>query len=200
MVALPQENDWTIEQYLAFEQEQDERHEFIMGQVYAMAGASERHNQIASSLHYLLYGQLLERQCQVFQSDMRVQVLDSASFYPDIVAICGEAHYSNDRRDTLLNPTVIIEVLSPSTEAHDRGSKFKQYRRLASLKEYALVSQHQIQIDHYTRQNDDTWVLTDFSDASDSLELDSINCLLLLSDIYRKVNFGQSKQNDESQS
>lgn len=189
MVALPDYNNWTLEQYLAFELEQDTRHEFIEGQVYVMAGATERHNQIASAIHYALYGQLLERDCSVFQTDMRVQVAEDASFYPDIVAFCGQAQYADEKRMILLNPTLIIEVLSPSTEDYDRGRKFKQYRHLDSLKEYVLVSQDKMQVDHYVRQDEDTWLLQGFSAPDSKIVLSSIGCSLLMSDIYRKVDF-----------
>src|SRR5262245_36520137 len=110
MSAISQSSRWTAQQYLDYERESVARHEFIAGQVYDMAGASERHNQLSSALNYLLYGQLLERPCQVFQSDMRVQADEGAFFYPDIVAVCGQAQYLDDSRDTLLNPTVVVEV------------------------------------------------------------------------------------------
>lgn len=193
MVALPNYNNWTIEQYLDFELEQETRHEFIDGQIYAMAGATERHNQIASAINYALYGQTLDRDCSVFQSNMRVQVDKDASFYPDIVVVCGEAQYVNEKRIILLNPTLIIEVLSLSTEDYDRGRKFNQYRRFPSLKEYLLVSQEKMQIDHYSRQDENAWLLQGFSAPESKLELSSISCTLLMSDIYRKVNFEPPK-------
>jgi Uma2 family endonuclease len=189
MTAPPDNNNWTIEQYLDFEDEQETRHEFIQGQVYAMAGATERHNQIASAIHYALYGQMLDRDCQVFQSDMRVQVEADVSFYPDIVAICGEARYAEEKRIILLNPTLVIEVLSPSTEDYDRGRKFNYYRRFPSLKEYLLVSQEKMQIDHYIRQDENAWLLQGFSMPERKLELSSIGCILLIHETYRKVNF-----------
>lgn len=192
MVALPDHSGWTIERYLDFERDQETRHEYIQGQVYAMAGASERHNQIASALNYLLYGQILDRPCQVFQRDMRVQVDEDAFFYPDIVVVCGTAHYANERRDILLNPTVLIEVLSPSAADYDRGRKFKQYGRLPGLKDYLLVSQEQIQVDHCTRQDKDTWILREFSGSEARIALPSVGCILLLSDVYRKVNFDET--------
>ncbi|PJF39737.1 MAG: hypothetical protein CUN54_07880 [Phototrophicales bacterium] len=192
MSALPQDN-WSVQAYLDYEQASDIRHEFMDGQIYAMAGASERHNQLASALNYLLYRQFLERPCQVFQSDMRVRANESVYFYPDVVALCGEADYSDDSRDTLQNPSVVIEVLSPSTEDFDRGRKFTQYRQIASLKDYILVSQNQMQIEHYTRQTTDSWLLTVMTHAEDELVLPSIDCVLALSDIYRKVTFEGDK-------
>lgn len=189
MSALPQYRDWTVQDYLDHEREAEARHEFIAGEVYAMAGASERHNQITSALNYLLYGQLVERPCSVFQSDMRVQVADNIFFYPDITVICGDAHYRDDHRDALLNPTIIIEVLSDSTEDYDRGRKFKHYREIASLQDYILIAQNQMQVEHYTRQAADSWLLMVLNRSEDSLALASIGCTLALSDIYRKVTF-----------
>jgi Uma2 family endonuclease len=189
MSALPHA-PWSAADYLNCERESDARHQFIAGQVVAMAGANERHNQLASTLNFLLYGQLIERDCQVFQSDMRVRTPQRTVnyFYPDVVVVCGEAHYEEARRDTLLNPTVVFEVLSPSTQDYDRGTKFTHYRTLSSLRDYVLVSQTQAQIEHYARQPDDTWVLRDLTHPDETLDLLSINCRLLLADIYRKVN------------
>ncbi len=189
MFALPQYRDWTVQDYLDYEREAENRHEFIAGEVYAMAGASERHNQIASALNYLLYGQLVDRPCSVFQSDMRVQAVENIFFYPDIAVICGDPHYRDDHRDALLNPTVIIEVLSASTEDYDRGRKFKHYREIASLQDYLLIAQNQMQVEHCTRQTADSWLLMVLSRPADSLTLASIGCALTLSDIYRKVTF-----------
>ena len=189
MSALPQYTGWTVEEYLDYERQADERHEFVAGKVYAMAGASERHNQITSALHFTLYGQLIERPCEVFQSDMRVQAAEAVFFYPDLVMVCGEVQYTDAARDLLLNPTVVIEVLSPSTEDYDRGRKFKRYRGIASLQDYLLVAQSQPQVEHYARQGTDTWRLTDYTRPDDTLQLPSIGCTLRLSDVYRKVRF-----------
>lgn len=189
MSALPRAANWTAAAYLEYERAADTRHEFFDGQVYAMAGASERHNQIAAALHYALYGQLVDRPCQVFQSDMRVQAGDSVFFYPDLVVVCAAARYRDDQRDTLLNPSVIIEVLSPSTEDFDRGRKFWYYRALPSLSDYLLVAQARVQVEHYTRQGADAWVLRDFTSLEDRLALPSIGCALALDEVYRRVDF-----------
>lgn len=189
MTAPPQQSDWTVQQYLDYERDADSRHEFIARQVYAMAGAPERHNQLTSALNFLLYGQLLERPYQVFQSDIRVQASADAFFYPDVVAGCEQAQYHDDRRDTLLNPTVIIEVLSPSTEDFDRGRKFTHYRGITTLQDYILVSQQTIQIDDYVRQAADKWILTVYRNPEDMLKLPAIDCTLLLGDVYCKVTF-----------
>jgi len=189
MSALPHHSNWTVQEYLNYERTAADRHEFVDGQIYAMAGAPERHHQIVSAVHYTLYGQVLERPCQVFQSDMRVQVAENVYFYPDVVVVCGDALYTDATRDTLLNPTAVVEVLSPSTEDYDRGSKFMHYRALSSLQAYVLVSQKNMHVERYLRQNADQWILTDFTQPDSTIDLPAIGCTLLLRDVYRKVNF-----------
>lgn len=194
-MALPNPKKWTAEEYLEFERTAQERHEMLNGDVYAMAGTSKKHNQIGSAVGYLLYGQFLDRPCDVFQSDMRVQVSERTYFYPDVVVACGEAQFKDKKEDTLLNPTMIFEVLSPSTKNYDRGEKFEQYRTLPSLHEYGLISQTQMLVEHYSRQKDNSWVLRDLSAPEDVLVLASIDCTLRLQDIYRKVVFEESSEN-----
>lgn len=189
MSALPDPHNWTVAQYLDYERTADARHEFVHGEITAMAGASERHNQIASALNYLLYGQLIARPCQVFQSDMRVRVTADMYFYPDIAVVCDEATYVDDRRDTLTNPTTIIEVLSPSTEDYDRGRKFARYRQLASLRDYLLVAQSEMRVEHHSLRPGEGWLLRDFTAPDAPILIPSLDCTLALSDIYRKVTF-----------
>ena len=189
MSALPDPSTWDVEQYLAYERGSDTRHEFVGGDVLAMAGASEQHNQITSALNFLLYGQLLDRPCQIFQSDMRVKADELIYFYPDIVVVCGEADYADDTRDILLNPTVVIEVLSPSTEDYDRGRKFTNYRKIASLRDYVLVAQSEMKVEHHTLKQGEGWLLKEYASVEDTVQLPSIDCTLALSDIYRKVSF-----------
>lgn len=178
----------TPDQYLAYERQHAARHEYLAGEVYAMAGASERHNHLTSTLNFLLYGGLLGRPCAVFQSDMRVQTAD-AYFYPDVVVTCGEARYSDDHRDTLLNPTLIIEVLSPTTEDFDKGRKFTQYRQITTLQDYVLVAQSAMRVEHFTRHQSDLWTLHEHAHAQDILRLPSIQMALTLADIYQKITF-----------
>ncbi len=195
-MALPKPKKWTAEDYLAFERTAQERHEMLDGDVYAMAGASETHNEIETVLGYLLYGQLLERPCRVFQSNMHVQVTDRTYFFPDAMVFCGEPQYKDNKKDALLNPTVIFEILSPSTEMFDRGEKFQQYRLLPSLRDYVLISQTQMLVEHFTRQDDNSWVLRDLSAPEAVLVLASVGCTLRLQDIYRKVVFENSSENE----
>jgi Uma2 family endonuclease len=189
MSALP-EHVWTVEEYLAFERGDPQRHEYLGGKIYAMAGASANHNLIAGNTYASLHAQLRKRSCTVYPSDMRLKVSRTGLYtYPDISVVCGEAQFEDDQRDTLLNPTVIIEVLSPSTESYDRGRKFQHYRTLASLQEYLLIAQDSYRVEHYTRQANDQWLLTDVSGADASLTLHAIQCTLLVADLYEKVSF-----------
>jgi Uma2 family endonuclease len=126
--------------------------------------------------------------CEVHSSDMRVQPSPIAYFYPDVVVVCEEPRFEDDVFDTLLNPILLVEVLSPSTEAFDRGEKFAHYRHLASLQEYVLVAQDQMLVEHYRRQ-EKQWILTDFRTRAEMLSLPSIQCELPLQDIYERVTF-----------
>ena len=162
-----------------------------------MAGASERHNLVAGNVFASLHSQLRRRSCSVFPSDMRVKIAAMGLYtYPDISALCGATQFEDDQRDILLNPTVIVEVLSPSTENYDRGRKFQFYRTLQSLVEYLLVAQDATHIEHYTRQPDGHWLLAEFDQPTDVLHLTSIGCDLALTDVYEKVVFDQSPQQE----
>ncbi len=152
---------FTPEQYLALERKAAFKSEYFDGCIRAMAGASRAHNLIALNLGSEIRSQLRDRPCETYVSDMRVRTGPSGLYtYPDVVVVCGEPRFEDDELDTLLNPTVIVEVLSPSTEAADRGRKFASYRRLASLQEYVLVAQDRACVERYTRQGDE-WLLTE---------------------------------------
>jgi Uma2 family endonuclease len=187
MVAI-QKQRWTRESYLAFDRASDEKHEFIDGNVCAMTGASENHNLINVNITIALGIQFRGRPCKLYANDMRVRLPSRNYVYPDIAVVCGEAQLEDEHLDTLLNPTVIIEVLSPSTESYDRGKKFEHYRALESLQEYLLVSQEQAHIERYIRQ-EDGWLLTEAKGMEASIELSSIGCALTLADVYDKVTF-----------
>jgi len=179
----------TPEEYLRLERKSEERHEYLKGEVFAMSGASESHNIVVGSTYAALYIQLRKKPCQIYPSDMRLKVSNTGLYtYPDISIVCGQAAFEDDVFDTLLNPTVIIEVLSPSTEQYDRGRKFQHYRTLTSLQEYILIAQDSVQIEHFARQGDQ-WVLKDANKLDDVLTLASIDCTLAVIDVYEKVNF-----------
>jgi Uma2 family endonuclease len=184
----------TPEQYLALERKSPIKHEYYDGEIFAMAGASREHNLIAGNFYAEIRAQLRHRPCEVYMSDMRVLVSRTGLYtYPDIVAVCGEPQFQDSEVDTLLNPNLIVEVLSPSTEAYDRGRKFGHYRRLESLKEYVLVDQEQVRVERYTRQGDE-WLLAELSSLEDTLRLDSIGCTVALREIYAKVQLAGDAQ------
>jgi Uma2 family endonuclease len=194
---------YTVEEYLALERQSEERHEYIDGQIYAMAGESNEHADISVNLVVELGSQLKGTPCRVWTKDSKV--LSGPAFrsyksikglfsYPDIVVVCGEPRFLDDHRDVLLNPTVIIEVLSPSTESFDRGEKFRRYRtHLASLTDYVQVSQALPLIEHFRRQSNDEWVLSTVSEMTGSLHLGSINCTLRMSEVYDRVSFPEEE-------
>ncbi|MEO8602907.1 MAG: Uma2 family endonuclease [bacterium] len=178
----------SVEEYLAFERASEERHEFLAGEVFAMGGASMRHNTITLAAASELLGQLKGGTCRVFASEMRVKVADSGLYtYPDIVVACGAVELEDDFFDTLLNPTLIIEVLSPSTEAYDRGEKFEHYRKLATLREYVLIAQDRAHVEQFSRQADGHWLLAEWDGLAATVTLPSIGAALALGEIYADI-------------
>jgi Uma2 family endonuclease len=182
---------WSVEAYLAQERASEQRHEYLAGQIFLMSGGSEQHSLIAGNVYASFHTQVRQRPCRVYTSHMRVKVSATGLYtYPDVSVVCGEAQFEDDHRDTLLNPTVIVEVLSPSTEAYDRGKKSQHYRALESLREYLLIAQDAQRIEQYVRQPDDRWVLSDVYRSEGSVNLVAIGCTLLLADVYERVTFG----------
>ena len=185
---------YTPEEYLALERKAEYKSEYVNGEIIAMAGASRQHNLIAGNLYREISQQLRGRPCEAYISDMRVKVSHTGLYaYPDVVVVCGEIRFEAASNDTLLNPLVIVEVLSASTEAYDRGEKFAHYRRLESLQEYLLVAQDKIRIEHYVRQGTQ-WVLSEVSDLHDTVHLASIGCDVVLQEVYDKVQFVTSDE------
>ena len=181
---------YTPEEYLELERAADYKSEYIDGEIYAMIGGSEEHNFITGNIFAALHTQLQDRPCRAYVNDMRVRVSGADMYtYPDVAAVCGPRLFAEGRRDTLLNPTVIVEVLSPSTEAYDRGYKFAYYRRLESLTDYVLVAQDRIWVEHHGLRNGIWQLVTEASDLGDSVHLAAIDCTLTLAEIYRKVEF-----------
>ncbi len=188
MSAIPQKN-WTPESYLEFERASEQKHEYFNGEIFAMAGATANHNLVAGNTYASLHTQLRQRPCFVYPSNMRIKISRTTLYtYPDISIVCGTPQFEDDHRDTLLNPTVIIEVLSPSTESYDRGKKFQHYRTLDSLQEYILIAQDKPHIEHYLRQEQNQWLLSEAHQLESKITLPSIQCILLLSDVYEKVD------------
>lgn len=189
MSALPKPG-YNSDEYLALEESAEYRSQFYNGEIFAMAGASRKHNVIAMNVASNLHYQLRNRPCEIYRNDMRVKVSENLYAYPDIVIVCGEPQIEQNRGENLLNPIVLIEVLSPSTEKFDRGGKAQLYRLMPSLKEYILISQNKPYIEHFVRQENGGWLLTEMSEVlSDVLQLSTISCELNLSDIYAKIDF-----------
>ena len=180
----------TPEEYLAFERKATTKHEYLNGQIVAMSGASFAHNFITVNIATHLNIQLMDGECRVATSDMRVKVTQTGSYvYPDVVVVCGEPRAEDDTFDTLLNPTLIVEVLFSINRSFTiEGKKFEHYQQIASLKEYILISQDKIRVEHYRRQETD-WLQTKFRGLEDVLSLLSIDCELRLQDVYRRVKF-----------
>lgn len=189
-MSAPPKQRYTVDEYFAIERSSDVRHEFIDGEIYAMSGGSSAHSQIsqntASSLHY----QLRDQPCIVYNSDMRVKINNRDYTYPDIPVVCGEPQVENEKH-TLLNPTLIVEVLSPSTANYDRGEKFDRYRTLESLQEYVLIAQDEARVERFLRQNNGKgeWLYAAAVGLEATLTLPSIGCTLALTDVYAKVDF-----------
>lgn len=198
MSSLPKPH-FTPEAYLERERQAPYKSEYIGGEIFAMSGASREHNLITSNINRELSTQLRGRPCETYASDMRVQTGPRGQFfYPDVVAVCGEPRFRDEQVDTLLNPTVIVEVLSRSTEAFDRGEKFIYYRRLDSLQEYLLVSQESYRIEHFVRQPDGQWLLSEAAGSEATVSLPSIGGTLALADVYEKVGLPPEQPEEAS--
>ena len=177
----------TPQEYIAAERKATLKSEYLSGKIVAMSGASIEHNLITVNTVNGLYNQLVDRGCLVFGSDMRVGISAGDSyFYPDITVVCEKPRFEDSEFDTLLNPIVVVEVLSPSTEKYDKGEKFKRYQQLKSIKEYILISQDQVRVEHYFRQGN-MWISNEFISLEDVLPLLSVDAELPLRLIYRFV-------------
>jgi Uma2 family endonuclease len=177
----------TPQEYLALERAAETKSEYIDGMLVAMAGATKEHGIITLNFASEIHQQLKSRPCIAFTQDMRVRIVEGGMYsYPDVVVVCEPPQFEDDEFDVLLNPTMIVEVLSQSTEAYDRGLKFRRYRRRPSLQEYVLVAQDRAVVERYSRHGDH-WVLTEVTGLDASIDLPSIGCTLALRDIYDKV-------------
>jgi Uma2 family endonuclease len=192
MCALPR-RCLTPEEYLEMERQAETKSEYLHGEVYAMAGASPRHTLIAANAIALLVLGLKGRACSVYGSDLRILVPPTGLYtYPDVTVICGKAQFEDRQKDTLVNPTLIFEILSRSTEGYDRGEKFANYRTLESLSDYVLISLHRPFVEHYARQPDESWLLRSCEGVEAILPIPSIGCELPLADIYDKVEWPEA--------
>jgi Uma2 family endonuclease len=180
---------YTEEEYLALEREAEEKSEYFDGEIFAMSGGTGAHSLIASGVITALSNQLRGGSCRVYNSDMRIAIQSIGKYtYPDVAVVCGQSIYRDESNDTLVNPVLIVEVLSPSTEAYDRGEKFRPYRAIESLGEYVLVSQGEPRIESYARHNDH-WVLTEAAGLDATITLNSIGCVVPLADVYAQIDW-----------
>lgn len=177
----------TPEQYLEIERKAERKSEYYRGEMFAMSGVRVAHARLSTNIVVALMPQLRARGCEAFTSDLRVRAGDSVLYtYPDVTVICGEPKLLDQHLDTLLNPVLLVEVLSPSTEAYDRGLKFQLYQKIDSLRYYMLVSQDQTHIDLFYKEND-RWVLTSADGPDSAIEVPGLGCRLELAEIYRNV-------------
>lgn len=182
----------TPERYLEQERKAAFKSEYYQGETFAMTGATRWHSLIVGNIAGELRQALRQRPCEVYSSDMRVRVSTTGLYtYPDVAVVCGEPAFADDQKDTLLNPTALVEVLSDSTKDYDRGQKFQHYRKLDSLQDYLAVSQTTAHVEHYARQADERWLLTDIRGLEAEVTLYSVNITLPLSEIYFKVQLAE---------
>ena len=178
------------EEYLRLERQSESKSEYVNGEIFAMTGASRKHNLVAGNIFGELRQQLKGRQCEAYMGDMRVKVTATGLYtYPDVVVVCGEPKFEDEYVDTLLNPTLLVEVLSQSTERYDRIAKSSYYRTLDSLAEHLLVAQDEVRLEHYIKQPNGQWFLFESSSLDTVVELSSISCSLALRDVYDKILF-----------
>jgi Uma2 family endonuclease len=209
-MSLPRSHvSYSIDEYLALERESEERREYLDGQIYEMAGESPEHGAICTNISGQLYSQLRGRDCQVFSKDIKVRsgptpkrahTTKGLFSYPDLLVVCGELKFHDEHRDVLLSPAVIIELLSPTTEAFDRGEKWSRYQTwLPELSDYILVSQSKPQLEHFHRQSSGKWLYSLVKELEGSLNLASINCTLQLIDVYDRIIFPVEAPDDLSE-
>ena len=187
-MGLPEKQYITPEQYLESERLALEKHEFYLGEIFAMSGASFRHNQIFKNTYGNLFNKLKDKPCQPYGSDLRIHIPNNSLYtYPDISIICGKPEMTDTVKDTITNPSVIIEILSKSTYDYDKGQKFTLYRDIDSLREYILIDSMSIRVEHYFKNEDSSWTLKDYRTIDAKLNIETISADLLLSDVYVDV-------------
>jgi Uma2 family endonuclease len=194
MAAHP-ERRYTLEEYFELERKSEERFEFWNGEVFCMSGVSPEHDQIESNLNYHLRRKLAGRSCRAFLANVRIKVPSAPPYrYADMPALCGQPQYEEiGGVNALTNPALIVEVLSPSTEAYDRGDKFSHYKSIPNFSEYLLVAQHRPHITQIARQPDGSWVYNEFNELDAVVKLPSLGCELKLEEVYQNVTFDPQK-------
>jgi Uma2 family endonuclease len=180
----------TVEEYLALERASEMKHEFYDGEVFHKTGGTPAHSLIATNFAAETRAALKDRPCVVYNSDLRVKVNPTGQYtYPDVTIACGQHQFDDEQQDTLINPTVVVEVLSKSTAIYDRGTKSKHYRKIESLQALILIEQESPVVEVYRRQLEGKWVLTEATTLSDSIAIDPLGIAISLAEIYRNVTF-----------
>lgn len=194
MAAFQPKQIYSLEEYLELEKRSDEKFEFWDGNVWSMSGASFAHNQIVMNLSIDLGSKVRQNGCHAYPADMRIKVPSYSPYrYPDLTALCGKPEIEKiGGIDMLVNPQLIVEVLSDSTEAFDRGDTFSYYKSIASFSEYLLIAQHRPHVTQFVKHGDGFWMNVEFNDLSDSVALKSVSCSLSLELIYRDVTFPEA--------
>jgi Uma2 family endonuclease len=189
MVAKPQKF-YSPEEYLALEETAEYRSEYYQGEIFAMAGGSANHNRIVKNLLIALDAALEAKSCEAFITEMRLHIKKNGLYtYPDVMVVCGKLMFVKGRSDTLTNPVMIVEVLSDSTQAYDRGAKFELYRAIETLQDYILIDQDRVHLEYFHKWKDGRWVLTEFNDLEAVLHLESVAVEIPLSQIYQRVEW-----------
>jgi Uma2 family endonuclease len=190
--SMPKYNYISPEKYLEAERAATEKHEYYKGDVYAMSGASLNHNFIFHNVYGVLTGFLKGKDCKPFGSDLRIHIPQNTLYtYPDISIVYGKPETTDNFTDNITNPSVIIEILSPSTKDYDRGTKFMLYRSIKTLKEYILIDSTAISVEIFTHKEDNSWNLKEFKNIVDNIYISTIGLTLLLHDMYDDVNFDE---------
>lgn len=187
---------YTEEEYLAFEREALDKHELIDGEIVAMAGASREHNIISGNVFAGFHSQLRGRKCESYSHDMRVRMKKGRYGYPDVVVACGEPQFADDEFDVLLNPVVVVEVLSKSTRFRDKTEKLETYQKMESIQELLLIEQDFLHIEHYIKQTPMQWLLHIYENLNDVVGLESIDCQLPVNEIYAQIEFEEAAESD----
>ncbi len=188
----PKYNYISPEAYLAMERAAREKHEYYKGDVFAMSGASREHNIIAKNFNTVVLPFLKGKSCDMFGSDLRVHIPKNSLYtYPDFTVVCGKWETTDNEKDTITNPSVIVEILSKTTRDYDRGTKFNLYRSIKTLKEYILIDSMAVSVEIFTRQSNDQWVLSEYKILTDSIYISTIGLTLFLKDIYEDVSFDE---------
>ena len=187
--AQPPQRHYTVEDYFCIEASTDIRHEFYQGAIFAMAGASRNHNRIAGNVFAALRAALRNTPCEAFTLDMRLWTPSGLYTYPAVMVICGPIHLTSDRLETVTNPTVLVEVLSDSTRDYDQHEKFTLYRSIPTFREYVLIEQASVQIEHWVRSAGNAWTSRHYEFLQESLSLITIACQIPLAEIYARVEF-----------